>query len=78
MLRSHSEYQKQLTNFFNFHNVNHSNISVELLKKSTKLILDTKSYSNYSLFYNKLTIIHLFKLPGYSQISFGISDNNYF
>ena len=64
MSRSHSEYQKQLTNFFNFHNVNHSNLSVELLKKSKKLILDTKSYSNYSLFYNKLTMIHSFKLPG--------------
>ena len=64
MSRSHSEYQKQLTNFFNFHNVNHSNLSVELLKKSKKLILDTKTYSNYSLFYNKLTMIHSFKLPG--------------
>ena len=64
MSRSHSEYQKQLTNFFNFHNVNHSNLSVELLKKSKKLILDTEKYSNYSLFYNKLTMIHSFKLPG--------------
>ena len=64
MSRSHSEYQKKLTNFFNFHEVQHSNLSVELLKKSKKLILDTKTYSNYSLFYNKLTMIHSFKLPG--------------
>ena len=64
MSRSLSEYQKKLTSFFNFHDVHNSDLSVELLKKSKKLILDTEKYSNYSLFYNKLTMIHSFKLPG--------------
>ncbi len=56
-------YQKKLTNFFNFSNVESSYQSVELLKKSKKLILDTVKYFNYSTFYNKLTMKHTFKIP---------------
>ena len=56
-------YQKKLTNFFNFSNVESTYQSVELLKKSKKLILDTVKYFNYSTFYNKLTMKHTFKIP---------------
>ena len=59
MANSILNYQQNLNNFFDISNVSYSN-SVDLLKKSKKLILNTKNYSNY---YNQLTMKHSFKLP---------------
>ena len=65
MSRNYSSYQKTLNSFFDFNEgTKANNLSVEFLKKSKKLILDNITYSNYSSYYNKLTMIHSFKLPG--------------
>ena len=61
-------YQKKLNNFFDFTEVQQpTHQSIELLKKSKKLILDTEKYLDYSSFYNKLTMKHTFKLPEISN-----------
>ena len=61
-------YQKKLNNFFDFTEVQQpTHQSIELLKKSKKLILDTEKYLDYSSFYNKLTMKHTFKLPEVSN-----------
>ena len=61
-------YQKKLNNFFDFTEVQQpTHQSVELLKKSKKLILNTEKYLDYSSFYNKLTMKHTFKLPEISN-----------
>ena len=56
------DYQQNLTHFFDISNVSYSN-SVDLLRKSKKLILNSKRYSTYSDYYNQLTMTHTFKLP---------------
>ncbi len=60
---SRNQYQANLTNFFNFKEGQQTNFSVELLKKSKELILDTNKYLDYSSYYNNLTMVHSFKLP---------------
>ncbi len=61
-------YKKKLNTFFDFTEVQQpTHQSVELLKKSKKLILNTEKYLDYSSFYNKLTMKHTFKLPEVSN-----------
>ena len=67
------EYQQNLTNFFDISNVSYSN-SIDLLKKSKKLILNTKRYSNYSNYYNQLTMKHTFKLPNVTNYPIQINE----
>lgn len=77
-----SHYQKNLTDFFEFSDVNYSDLSVDLLKKSKKLILNTKKYSDYSNYYNRLTMKYTFKLPGITHYPIQMNEdiipiNNY-
>jgi hypothetical protein len=67
------DYQQNLTNFFDISNVSYSN-SIDLLKKSKKLILNTKRYSNYSNYYNQLTMKHTFKLPNVTNYPIQINE----
>ena len=60
---SRNQYQINLTNYFNFKEGQQTNFSVELLKKSKELILNTNKYLDYSSYYNNLTMVHSFKLP---------------
>ena len=71
MSRNYSSYQKTLNSFFDFNEgTKANNLSVKIKKKSKKLILDNITYSNYSTYYNKLTMIHSFKLfSGFSAES---------
>ena len=64
---SSNQYQKKLTSYFNFKEGNQTIFSVELLKKSKELILDTNKYLDYSSYYNNLTMVHSFKLPNISD-----------
>lgn len=59
-------YKQNLFSFFKLNELKKSSTSINVLKNSKKLILNSTSYRTYSDFYKKATTMHTFKLPNVS------------